>query len=130
MAEKRKTQMNVVDPIAVKSELSGEECRVACSQVAERNQLLSDLARVCLESTGLFRNSDVRLEVRPDELVLCGTVPTWYEKQLAQETLREISDNVAIRNLIEVRQRPRSCGDVVSGRQRHERLRERVVVNC
>jgi len=71
----------------------------------ERNQLLCDLARACLEATGMFRSSDVHLEVRSDELVLCGTVASWYEKQLAQETLREVSDAVAIRNLIDVRPR-------------------------
>jgi len=74
-----------------------------CSR--ERDQLLCDLARACLEATGMFRSSDVHLEVRADELVLCGTVASWYEKQLAQETLRDVSDAVAIRNLIDVRPR-------------------------
>jgi hypothetical protein len=74
-------------------------------------KLLSDLAHAFWNASGFLRHNDVHLEIRGGEVVLCGIVASWYEKQLAQETLREVSNTGPIRNLIEVQPRLVNSGN-------------------
>ena len=44
----------------------------------------------------------VNVELQNDELVLSGAVNSWYEKQLAQESVRAVVPTLRIRNRISV----------------------------
>ncbi|MFN9717714.1 MAG: hypothetical protein ACK58L_03410 [Planctomycetota bacterium] len=44
----------------------------------------------------------VRVHVCEDQLQLFGTVPSWYMKQQAQETARELAPEYRIRNELRV----------------------------
>ena len=43
-------------------------------------------------------SSEVRVELRQHQVFLTGSTQSWYEKQLAQESLRSVSNSYVIRN--------------------------------
>ncbi|MEO2031449.1 MAG: hypothetical protein ABGZ35_05140 [Planctomycetaceae bacterium] len=47
-------------------------------------------------------NSEIRVEFRDDQVVLRGVTESWHEKQLAQESLRSVSQSYVIHNEISV----------------------------
>ena len=63
---------------------------------------LSDLLSNALARNPYFANRNVRIELQEDEIVLKGSVNTYYLKQLAQESVRSLKPTERIRNEIEV----------------------------
>lgn len=63
---------------------------------------LSDLLSNALARNPYFANRNVRIELQEDEIVLKGSVTTYYLKQLAQESVRSLNSAEKIRNEIEV----------------------------
>ncbi|MCH7689254.1 MAG: BON domain-containing protein [Planctomycetes bacterium] len=63
---------------------------------------LSDLLSNALARNPYFANRNVRIELLEDEIVLKGSVNTYYLKQLAQESVRSLKSAERIRNEIEV----------------------------
>ena len=63
---------------------------------------LSDLLSNALARNPYFANRNVRIELQEDEIVLKGSVTTYYLKQLAQESVRSLTSAEKIRNEIEV----------------------------
>ena len=45
---------------------------------------------------------DLRIDIDDRGVVLSGTVRSWYQKQLAQESIRRVAGAASIRNEIEV----------------------------
>ena len=43
-------------------------------------------------------SSGFRVELRQQQVFLTGSTHSWYEKQLAQESLRSVSNSYVIRN--------------------------------
>jgi osmotically-inducible protein OsmY len=54
-----------------------------------------------------FLGGNVRAELNDDEVVLKGFVGSYYQKQLAQESLRAVHGIGRVRNELEVTDRPR-----------------------
>jgi len=63
---------------------------------------LSDLLSNALARNPYFANRNVRIEMQEDEIVLKGSVNSYYLKQLAQESVRTLKSAERIRNEIEV----------------------------
>ena len=63
---------------------------------------LSDLLSNALARNPYFANRNVRIELQENEIVLKGSVHTYYLKQLAQESVRSLKSAERIRNEIEV----------------------------
>jgi osmotically-inducible protein OsmY len=63
---------------------------------------LSDLLSNALARNPYFANRNVRIELQEDEIVLKGSVNTYYLKQVAQESVRSLKSTEKIRNEIEV----------------------------
>lgn len=51
-------------------------------------QDLSELVRTTLDRSPYFTAKKLRIETRSGYVVLRGTVPSYYQKQMAQESLR------------------------------------------
>lgn len=49
-----------------------------------------------------IRNSSLRLDVRSGRVVLSGDVPSYFQKQMAQESLRSVEGVEEIQNELEV----------------------------
>ena len=47
-------------------------------------------------------NSEIRVEFREQKVHLTGSTESWHEKQLAQESLRSVSQSYVIHNEISV----------------------------
>lgn len=63
---------------------------------------LMDRARTALESSPHLARKQLRVETRQGRVTLHGVVGSYYQKQMAQETLRKIDGVDAIDNLLEV----------------------------
>jgi osmotically-inducible protein OsmY len=61
-----------------------------------------DRARTALERSPHLGRKQLRLEARAGRLTLRGIVDSYYQKQMAQETLRKIDGIQSIDNLLEV----------------------------
>ena len=62
-----------------------------------RDQIRSVLAR-----SPYFSGRNLEIDVHADDVVLRGVVPSYYQKQMAQETIRSIEGGRQIRNELEV----------------------------
>lgn len=62
-----------------------------------RSQVSHALAR-----TPHFMTGNVRFEIHDDEVVLQGVVGSYYQKQLAQESVRVVAGVGRVRNQLEV----------------------------
>ena len=56
--------------------------------------------RVLQRTSGQIRN--LRVELYPGEIVLCGRTTTYYAKQLATHAALDIIENITLTNEIEV----------------------------
>ena len=63
---------------------------------------LRDLVRGALDRNPYFVGRDVRVEFDQRDVILRGAVGSYYQKQVAKESLRRISGVGAIRNELEV----------------------------
>jgi len=63
---------------------------------------LRDLVRGVLSRNPYFVGRDLRIEFDQRDVILRGAVGTYYQKQIAQESLRRISGLGTIRNELEV----------------------------
>jgi osmotically-inducible protein OsmY len=59
-------------------------------------------ARIRLAETGYLRLTEIHCSFRDGTMTLCGEVPSYYHKQLAQEVLRNVTDVTHVVNHIEV----------------------------
>ena len=59
---------------------------------------LSSRIHTVLQSGPHFLNGSVRAEINDDEVVLTGTVGSYYQKQLAQESIRRVEGVGRVRN--------------------------------
>lgn len=63
---------------------------------------LRDLIRGVLARNPYFAGRDVEVELDETDVILRGSVGSYYQKQVAQESLRRINGIGAIRNELEV----------------------------
>ncbi len=63
---------------------------------------LKDVVETALARSAVFAGRNLRFEVHEDGVVLRGIVRSYYQKQLAQESLRAISGVARITNELEV----------------------------
>jgi osmotically-inducible protein OsmY len=63
---------------------------------------LADLARTALEQSPHLARKQLRLEARKGRIILRGTVASYYQKQMAQETLRKVDGVEEIENHLQV----------------------------
>ncbi len=63
---------------------------------------LVDRARSALESSPHLARKQFRLEARQGRIILRGTVASYYQKQMAQETLRKLDGVDEIENHLQV----------------------------
>lgn len=63
---------------------------------------LADLARTALEQSPHLSRKQLRLEARKGRIILRGTVASYYQKQMAQETLRKLDGVEEIENHLQV----------------------------
>ena len=63
---------------------------------------LRDLVESALSRSSYLAGKNLRFEVHADDVVLRGVVHSYYQKQLAQESLRSIAGVGRIQNEIEV----------------------------
>ncbi len=64
--------------------------------------LLNRKIAAALGRCAYIRNSSLRLDVRSGRVVLSGDVPSYFLKQMAQESLREVEGVEEIQNELEV----------------------------
>lgn len=63
---------------------------------------LRELAHNSLVTNPYFFGQNIQTEVRGEDVILKGTVSTYYQKQLAQEMMFEIEGVHSVQNEIEV----------------------------
>lgn len=63
---------------------------------------LREIVQCTLARSSYFSGRDLRVEVDRDEVVLMGVVGTYYQKQMAQETIRVIDGVATVHNELEV----------------------------
>jgi osmotically-inducible protein OsmY len=63
---------------------------------------IRDLIRGALDRNPCFAGRDVKVEFDRQDVILRGSVSSYYQKQVAQESLRRITGIGAIRNELEV----------------------------
>lgn len=63
---------------------------------------LQDLLRGALDRSPFFGKRAVAVEILPDAIVLSGVVGSYYQKQMAQESLRPYLGSVALQNRLQV----------------------------
>jgi len=61
-----------------------------------------DLVRSTLARNPHFNGQDLRVEFDESDVIIRGAVRSYYQKQIAQESVRRISGIGAIRNELEV----------------------------
>lgn len=64
--------------------------------------LLNRKIAAALGRCSYIRNSSLRLDVRSGRVVLSGAVPSYFLKQMAQESLRSVEGVEEIQNELEV----------------------------
>lgn len=60
-------------------------------------------AQSALCDSSILDLRDLRVEVTEESLILTGSVSSFYHKQVAQETVRAVVDELALVNTIHVR---------------------------
>lgn len=65
-------------------------------------QSLSDQVHLALSRSPYFAGRSLRVEVENDSITLRGVVGSYYQKQVAQESLRTIEGVDCIQNELEV----------------------------
>jgi osmotically-inducible protein OsmY len=75
------------------------------SNVTPRVDLQSEISSV-LHRTPHFLAGNIQAELRDGEVVLKGNVGSYYQKQLAQESVRSVRGVRRVRNELEVMSRP------------------------
>jgi osmotically-inducible protein OsmY len=68
----------------------------------DSNHQLGELVRDRLARQTCFYGRNLQVEMQNDQVVLKGRVGSYYEKQLAQESVRSISGVTSIKNELEV----------------------------
>jgi hypothetical protein len=63
---------------------------------------LASRARLELERSPVFALRDLQVEQSGESLVIQGRVSSFYQKQLAQEVVRSVSEGVPVVNSVEV----------------------------
>lgn len=59
-------------------------------------------AQTALESSPIYELRDLRVEHHGDMLLLSGTVSSFYHKQLAQEIVRAVCKDIAVKLINEI----------------------------
>jgi len=59
-------------------------------------------AREALHNSPISSIRDLEVEVLEDALVISGKVRSFYEKQMAQEAIRAVCDDLQLRNSVDV----------------------------
>ncbi len=75
---------------------------MASSQQTWRQFDLRSLVESALSRSSYLTGKNLRFEVHPEQVVLRGVVRSYYQKQLAQESLKSIAGLGRIQNEIEV----------------------------
>ena len=66
---------------------------------------LRDVVQATLARSPHISGRNLRVDLVDDEVVLTGAVPTYYQKQMAQESVRGIEGVTIVRNELEVMSR-------------------------
>ncbi|MGE3317550.1 MAG: BON domain-containing protein [Planctomycetaceae bacterium] len=68
----------------------------------DQKHSLQELVHSTLARSPYLAGRNVRIDVEQDDVVLSGVVHTYYQKQMAQEAIRQMSGVSRVRNEIEV----------------------------
>jgi osmotically-inducible protein OsmY len=69
-------------------------------------ELISDIqprAQTALSSSPIHELRDLKVENRQGALLICGAVSSFYYKQLAQEVVRSVCNDIEVVNSIRVK---------------------------
>ncbi|MBL9124674.1 MAG: BON domain-containing protein [Planctomycetaceae bacterium] len=69
----------------------------------DRLGLAQHRAQSALSDSHILDLRDLRVELVEDALILSGSVSSYYHKQLAQETVRQVAIELSVVNSIHVR---------------------------
>ena len=59
-------------------------------------------ARIALTNSPIFALREIHVSHKGEHLVLTGRVPSFYYKQLAQEAVRAVVDDIPVLNVVDV----------------------------
>lgn len=68
----------------------------------DESHSLRDVVQAQVARSPFVTGRNLRVELIDDEVILTGHVPTYYQKQMAQESLRGIAGVTLVRNELEV----------------------------
>ncbi|HTU25938.1 MAG TPA: BON domain-containing protein [Pirellulales bacterium] len=74
----------------------------AANEPTTNKPILDELVAEALRQSPHFSRRNVRIETQAGDVVLRGTVSSYYHKQMAQEVLRRIDGVRRIENRLEV----------------------------
>ena len=69
---------------------------------ADQPHQLREIVQSAINRNGYFAFSRINADVKDDNIILTGVVETYYQKQLAQETVRQVAESAVIENRIQV----------------------------
>jgi hypothetical protein len=67
-------------------------------------------AQSALESSPFYELRELTVQPNGQSLVICGAVTSFYHKQLAQEVVRSVCNDVAVTNSIQVEEELKPSG--------------------
>ena len=70
--------------------------------ISQEQPALRELVETALARSSYLTGKNLRIEVHQDDVVLRGVVRSYYQKQLAQESLRKVQGVRFIKNELEV----------------------------
>lgn len=89
-------------PFAILASPTKESITMVQYRHSDAGHSLRDLVQSTLSRSPYFAGRNLRIELHDNDIVLKGVVNTYYQKQLAQESIRNIDGIRRIRNDIEV----------------------------
>ena len=84
-------------------------------------QEITDIAQAALRRSAYFELHNISCDFSGGILTLCGRVPTYYLKQLAQASVADVPGVIEIHNHVEVTA-PRESQNSATSRREHEML--------
>lgn len=93
---------NTRRPLADREASTADAVVLECPAITEAESRLGNVLNHAFSASGHLPLRYLGLEIREDQVVVRGTVPTYHLKQLAQCIIREFAPGFEIMNLVEV----------------------------
>ena len=93
---------NTQRPLADREGSTADAVVLECPASTEAESRLGNVLKHAFSASGHLPLRQLGLDIRDGQVVVRGTVPTYYLKQLAQHIIREVAPDCEIMNLVEV----------------------------